>query len=84
MGYVAYFVGAIILLFLIAKLLAWPLKILCKLLINGVLGAILLLVFNFFGGYFGLSIAINTWTVLVAGFCGVPGVIFLIIFKMLL
>ncbi|MCY6356018.1 pro-sigmaK processing inhibitor BofA family protein [Clostridium sp. ZS2-4] len=84
MEYVAYFVGAIILLFLIAKLLAWPLKILCKLLINAVLGAVLLLVFNFFGGYFGFSIGINAWTALIAGFFGVPGVIFLIIFKILL
>ncbi|MCY6372691.1 pro-sigmaK processing inhibitor BofA family protein [Clostridium ganghwense] len=84
MEYIAYFIGAIILLFLMAKLLAWPLKILFKLLINGVLGAVLLLVFNFLGSYLGFSIGINAWTALIAGFFGVPGVIFLIIFKLLL
>lgn len=84
MEYIAYFIGAIILLFLVVKLLAWPLKILIKLIINGVLGAFLLVVFNVFGSYFGFNIGINIWTALISGFFGIPGVIFLIIFKVLL
>lgn len=84
MDYIAYFIGGIILLFIMVKLLAWPLKILFKLIINAVLGAILLLIVNFIGGYFGLSIGINAWTALIAGFFGIPGVIFLIIFKLFL
>ncbi|MGY0373871.1 pro-sigmaK processing inhibitor BofA family protein [Clostridium sp. JNZ J1-5] len=84
MDYIAYFIGGIILLFIMVKLLAWPLKILFKLVVNAVLGAILLLIVNFIGGYFGLSIGINPWTALIAGFFGIPGVIFLIIFKLFL
>lgn len=84
MDYIAYFIGGIILLFIMVKLLAWPLKILFKLVINAVLGAILLLIVNFIGGYFGLSIGINPWTALIAGFFGIPGVIFLVIFKVFL
>lgn len=82
MDYIVFFIGGLVLLFLIVKLLAWPLKILLKLLINGVLGAVLLIVVNFIGGYFGLSIGINPWTAIIAGFFGIPGVIFLILFKM--
>ncbi|MEA4827476.1 MAG: pro-sigmaK processing inhibitor BofA family protein [Clostridium sp.] len=84
MDYIAYFIGGIVLLFIMVKLLAWPLKILFKLVVNAVLGAILLLIVNFIGGYFGLSIGINPWTALIAGFFGIPGVIFLIIFKLFL
>jgi inhibitor of the pro-sigma K processing machinery len=77
-----YFLIAIICLFLIGKLLSWPIKMLFKLLANAVLGVILLLVVNFFGSYFNFSLGINWITALIAGFFGVPGVIFLIIFKL--
>lgn len=79
-----YFLLALVGLFLVVKLFSWPLKILLKLLVNGVLGVILLLIVNFVGGNFGLTIGINAVTALIAGFFGIPGVIFLIIFKMFL
>jgi inhibitor of the pro-sigma K processing machinery len=84
MDYILYFIVAIILLFLVVKILAWPIRILWKLIVNGVLGAVLLVVVNFFGEYLGFSVGINIWTALIAGFFGIPGVIFLIIFKFLL
>jgi inhibitor of the pro-sigma K processing machinery len=51
--------------------------------VNGVLGVILLLLVNFVGSYFGISVGINIVTSLIAGFFGVPGVIFLIIVSLL-
>lgn len=84
MEYMGYFLIAVIALFLIVKIFSWPIKILFKLLANAVLGVILLLVVNFFGSYFHFYIGINWITALIAGFFGVPGVIFLIIFKLLL
>lgn len=75
------FIIALILLFVIVKLFSWPLKILFKLVINGVFGALTLLLVNFIGGYFGITVGINAVTALIAGFFGVPGVIFLVIFK---
>ncbi|MCY6485864.1 pro-sigmaK processing inhibitor BofA family protein [Clostridium aestuarii] len=84
MEYFTYFIVGIALLFLLVRFLAWPLKILLKLIANGVLGIILLLIANFIGKYLGFSVGINPWTALIAGFFGVPGVIFLIIFKVLL
>lgn len=84
MEYVGYFMLGIILLFLLVKILAWPIKIMWKLMVNGVLGVVLLVIINFVGKYFGVMIGINGWTALIAGFFGIPGVLFLIIFKALL
>lgn len=82
MEYIGYFLVAIIIIFVVVKLLSWPLKMLLKLVANGVLGAILLFVINIFGKYIGLKIGINVITALIAGVFGIPGVIFLVIFKL--
>ena len=65
------------LLFLIIKLLKWPLKIL----INGILGIILLYISNIVGSYIGFVLPINAISALVEGFLGIPGIIFLILFQ---
>ncbi|GAA0127095.1 MULTISPECIES: pro-sigmaK processing inhibitor BofA family protein [Clostridium] len=77
------FIAAVIGLFIIGKLFAWPIKILMKLIINGIAGGILLLLINFVGGPFGIYIAINAVTALIAGLLGIPGVLFLIIFNLM-
>lgn len=84
MEYVGYFLIGIVLMVLLVKILAWPLKILWKLIVNGVLGAVLLILVNLIGGFLGLKVGVNAITALIAGFFGVPGVIFLIIFQRLL
>jgi inhibitor of the pro-sigma K processing machinery len=78
-----YFVIAVLSLLIIGKVLAWPLKMLLKLVLNAIAGGILLFLINFVGGPFGINIAINAVTALIAGFLGIPGVIFLIIFKLI-
>ena len=65
------------LLFLIIKLLKWPLKIL----INGILGIILLYIANIVGSYIGFVLPVNAISALIAGFLGIPGIIFLILFQ---
>lgn len=82
--YIGYFLVAILGLYILVKVFAWPLKLLFKLIINAVLGVILILVVNFIGQYFNFYIGINAITAIIAGFLGVPGVIFLIIFKLFL
>lgn len=81
---ILYGVIGLVALVVLFKLFSWPFKILMKLIVNGILGAVLLLIFNFFGQAFGLYIAVNAATALVAGFFGIPGVIFLILFKLFL
>jgi inhibitor of the pro-sigma K processing machinery len=81
---VLYFILALVALYIVVKFFSWPIKVLVKLIINGILGAVLLIIVNFLGGYFGFSIGINAVTALIAGFFGIPGVIFLIVFKLFL
>ncbi|SHK49602.1 inhibitor of the pro-sigma K processing machinery [Clostridium cavendishii DSM 21758] len=84
MGTIFYGVVGILLLVILVKIFSWPFKVLLKLLINGILGVILLIIVNAIGQNFGFFIGINPVTALIAGFCGIPGVIFLIIFKLLM
>lgn len=79
MGNIFWFIIAILIVFVVAKIFAWPLKVLINLIINGVMGAVLLYLINFIGGNFGLVIPINAVTALIAGILGIPGVLFLII-----
>ncbi|MFL0197041.1 pro-sigmaK processing inhibitor BofA family protein [Clostridium sp. WILCCON 0269] len=82
--YIGYFLIAILGLYVLVKVFSWPIKILFRLIINAVLGVVLLIIVNLIGNYFGFSIGINAITALIAGFLGIPGVIFLIIFKLFL
>lgn len=75
---VIYGLVGLALLFLVVKLLKWPIKIL----INGIVGIVLLYLVNYIGEYFNFYITINTITAIIAGFLGVPGVIFLVIFQL--
>lgn len=61
-----------------------PIRILIKLLINGLIGGVLLFFFNLIGGIFGLSILINPLNAIIAGVLGVPGVILILILQAIL
>jgi len=78
----AYAVG-IILLFIVGRLLLVPMKIVLKLVYNGLLGASALIVINYIGRLIDFHIAFNIVTTFTAGILGIPGVILLIILKML-
>lgn len=77
---IIYGLVGLLLLYLTIKFLKWPLKIL----LNGIIGIVLLYVANYLGTYLGFNIEVNAVTALIAGFLGVPGVIFLVVFKMFL
>ena len=74
---IVYALVVLALLFLIIKLLKWPLKIL----INGILGIILLYIANIVGSYIGFVLPVNAISALIAGFLGIPGIIFLVLFQ---
>ena len=80
---IAYIIG-IILLFLLGKLLLVPLKVIVKLIINALIGGVVLLGINFVGGLFDFHIAFNVVSALIVGTFGIPGVILLVILKVLL
>ena len=74
---IVYALVGLALLFLIIKLLKWPLKIL----INGILGIILLYIANIVGSYIVVVLPVNAISALIAGFLGIPGIIFLVLFQ---
>lgn len=74
----------LVVIYIIAQVFLKPIKLAWKVLLNSVIGLILLLALNFIGSYFSFYIPINFITVLVAGFLGIPGLLLLICFQILL
>jgi len=60
-----------------------PAKIVLKIIYNGFLGAIALVMINLVGSSFNFHIAFNLVTALVAGLLGIPGILLLIMLKVL-
>lgn len=56
-------------------------KIVKRLLLNTVMGAVLLALINFFGLYFDFNIALNVYSALIIGILGVPGLVLLVFLK---
>lgn len=75
----AYAAGLLIVYFF-GKIFAFPVKILLKLLSNGVIGGLLLIVINFVGSFVGIFIPVNVITVFVSGLLGIPGIAVLLIY----
>ncbi|HAA10125.1 MAG: pro-sigmaK processing inhibitor BofA family protein [Syntrophomonadaceae bacterium] len=74
----------LVILYLVAQVFMKPIKLLWKLLFNSAIGLILLLVVNYIAGYFSFSLPINIITVLIAGFLGLPGILLLVCFQLLM
>ena len=75
----AYVVG-VILLYVIARIFLLPFRLVIKLIYNGVVGGIMLWLFNLVGSHLGFVLPINPITALVAGFLGLPGVVLMILY----
>jgi len=74
----------LVVIYIGAQLIMKPLKLISKLLINSVIGILLLLLVNYGGSFFGFELPINIITILVAGFLGIPGILLLVSFQLLL
>ena len=81
---VLFFALGLVLLYLTGWLLLAPLKFIMKLLVNGLLGGLLLLVINLIGGFFSVTIAINPLSAVIAGYFGLPGIVLLLLIKLIL
>jgi len=81
---VLFFALGLVLLYLTGWLLLAPLKFIMKLLVNGLLGGLLLLVINLVGGFFSVTIAVNPLSAVIAGYFGLPGIILLLLIKLIL
>lgn len=71
-------------LFIILKILTLPMKLIIKLLINGAVGGIIILLVNLIGASFGFAINLTWITALIVGILGVPGVVIVAILQFLI
>lgn len=71
-------------IYIVGKILSFPIKSILKLLINTIIGAIIIFLINLIGANFGFNIGLNIFTSIFVGFLGIPGAIVLIILKLLL
>lgn len=74
----------LVILIIMAQVISKPIKLLWKLILNSAIGLLMLMAVNYFGQGFDFSLPINVITVLVAGFLGIPGLLLLICFRLLL
>ena len=73
---VAFAIG-IIILCLIAKIIALPMKFLWKFITNSLIGAVMLWVVNLFGA----GVPIDIMRALIAGIFGIPGVLAILLYQ---
>lgn len=66
------------------KLLSSPIRWILKLLFNALLGFVMLFLVNFFGAFYGIELGTSLVNALVAGFLGIPGILLLVILKLIL
>lgn len=76
-----YIVIGALLLWLIFKIFATPIKWALKLLINALLGFVMLFIFNYLGSFIGLNITVGWLSAIVAGVLGIPGIILLLLIE---
>jgi inhibitor of the pro-sigma K processing machinery len=79
----AYALG-LLLLYILGWLLIIPVKLVVRLIYNGIIGGLMLWVLNLAGSFFDFRVAINPVTALIAGFLGIPGVLLLIVLQYIL
>lgn len=68
-------------LYVLGKCIGLSVKILSKFIINGILGALLLILINLFGYFVDINLDISIINSLVAGFFGLPGVVLLLLLE---
>lgn len=77
--FLTYAAGLLIIYFF-GRLFVIPLKILAKLLINGIAGGVVLLILSKILVNFGLFLPVNEITAMIAGLLGIPGIVASIVF----
>lgn len=78
------YLACIIFLFILGRLFIVPIKKILKLVFNSILGGIVIYIINIIGANFGFHIGLNIVNSIVIGILGLPGVVCLIIIKLLI
>ena len=83
MEYLSFLI-ALIILYIVLKIIAAPVKIIIKLMINAFVGGVVLFLINLVGAGFGFVLNITWLTSLIVGIFGVPGVVLVILLQMVM
>lgn len=83
-GVILAYSAGIMLIFMISWLFVKPFKFLGRLILNSLLGALFLIIFNYFGKYTGIFIGVNEVTALLLGILGIPGFLAILLVKLLI
>lgn len=83
-GLILAYSAGIMIVFMISWIFVTPLKFLGRLVINSLLGAVFLILFNMVGQYFNFYIGVNLITALMLGILGIPGFIAILLLKLLI
>lgn len=75
------FIACIAILFIFGKSFAMPVKLIIKLIINSLLGALLIFIINLVGTSFDFHIGLNVANSIIVGILGIPGAVLLILLK---
>jgi len=84
LGIILAYTAGIMLVFMTSLIFFKPLKFLGRILLNSLIGAVILIIFNYFGQYTGVYVGVNEITALIIGILGVPGFIALLLVKLLI
>lgn len=84
MDSILFIIVAVILLFLLVKLISAPVRLAVKLGLHALMGFVALFLFNFFGSTVGLTLELSWLNAIVTGLLGVPGVVVLLLIQFLL
>lgn len=83
-GNLIAYLACICFLFIFGRIFIVPIKKILKLVINSILGGIVIFLINLIGTNFGFHIGLNIFTSIIVGLLGIPGVVCLIIIKLLI
>ena len=71
-------------LFIFGRIFIVPIKKILKLVFNSILGGVVIFLINLIGANFGFHIGLNIFTSIIIGLLGLPGVVCLIVVKLLI
>lgn len=84
LGIILAYTAGIMLVFMTSWIFFRPLKVIGKIILNSLIGALILIIFNYFGQYTGIYIGVNEFTALIIGVLGIPGFIAILLVKLLI
>ena len=78
------YLACICFIFIFGRIFIVPIKKILKLVLNSILGGVVISIINLIGANFGFHIGLNFFTSILIGLLGLPGVVCLIIIKLLI